>query len=165
MEKQISTDNKPEIIILNYLSFHNERNTLNPGYQKKIRDGYAISKKMDAGIARFKCSYPFGYLENGLLKIGSRSIQEINSTIPLIEYSASMNTLQGLITRLNIDEVSDEKVTLAMIDKMSLDAHRLSRFFRLLFILDIVFFLGYKNSGTSNGDILSGFVLIKKFHI
>ncbi|MFT6245969.1 MAG: hypothetical protein ACJA0U_003339 [Salibacteraceae bacterium] len=117
LEKQMDSKTKPGILILNYLSFHNERNTMNSAYQQKIRTGYAATKKIDRGIASYKCSYSFGAIENGSLKMGSISIQEINSTLPLINYSASMNAFQNLFDK-SVDTESDEKVTLAMIDRI-----------------------------------------------
>ena len=118
LENNLDSENKPDVLVLNYLSFHNERNALNSSYQKKIRDGYAISKKMDIGIARYMCSYPFGVIENGSLKMKFLPIEEINSTLPLINYSAITNTVQGLLEEKGVDEKSDEKVTLAMIDRI-----------------------------------------------
>lgn len=118
LEQDLKSTNKPDVIILNYLSFHNERNTLNPSYRKKLRMGYQITERDDHEIAKFKCSYPFGSIVENELKLEQMSIQEISSTFPLIGYSASMNALQNTWDERTIDAIEDEKVTLAMIDRI-----------------------------------------------
>lgn len=118
LKDDLDKPEKPAVIVLNYLSFHNERNTLNTSYRQKLRMGYEITKRDDAGIARFKCAYPFGKMENGKLVLDILSMQEICSTFPLISYSASMNTLQNLWSQSSVDAAEDEKVTLAMIDQI-----------------------------------------------
>lgn len=118
LEQELTSSQKPEVIILNYLSFHNERNTLNSSYRQKLRMGYEITKRDDIGIARFKCSYPYGWFEENELKLDHISIREISSTFPLIEYSVSMNALQNTWDEQTVDAPEDEKVTLAMIDRI-----------------------------------------------
>jgi hypothetical protein len=118
LEQELISSQKPDILILNYLSFHNERNTLNPSYRQKLRMGYQITERDDEGIAKFKCNYPYGSVENGELRLEQKSIQEINSTFPLISYSASMNALQNVTDGKSIDAAEDEKVTLEMIDRI-----------------------------------------------
>ena len=118
LEQELTSSQKPEVIILNYLSFHNERNTLNPSYRQKLRMGYEITRRNDIGIAKFKCSYPYGSLKENELKLDHVSIREISSTFPLIEYSASMNALQDTWDEQTVDAEDDERVTLAMIDRI-----------------------------------------------
>ncbi len=115
LENEFKKNGKPKLIVLNYLSFHNERNSMNPAYQQKLRTGYEITKKEDKGIAEMNCSYPYGEIVDGELKMRTISIQKINSTLPLITYSAITNSLQNVLDQKNISESEDEKVTLAMI--------------------------------------------------
>ena len=109
---------KPTVLILNYLSFHNERNAMNAAYRQKIRMGYEITKRDEAGIEQFKCSYPFGEIVDGKLKMNKIPIGEINSTLPLINYSAITNSLQNVFDQKSVDVAQDEKITLAMIDRI-----------------------------------------------
>lgn len=118
LEDDLKKPHKPDVIVLNYNSFHNERNTLNASYRQKLRMGYEITKRDDAGIARFKCAHPFGILKNGKVELNVLSMQEINSTFPLISYSAVMHTLQNLWHLSSVDAAEDEKVTLAMMDQI-----------------------------------------------
>lgn len=118
LEKELSSAEKPDVLVINYLSFHNERNTLNASYCQKLRMGYEITKRDDIGIARFKCAYPFGVIENEKLKLDQLSIQEISSTFPFINYSASMYALQNLWDEKSVDAANDEKVTLALLDEI-----------------------------------------------
>lgn len=118
LKDDLSKPKKPAFIVLNYLSFHNERNTLNTSYRQKLRMGYEITKRDDAGIARYKCAYPYCKIEKGKLALDQVSMQEINSTIPFISYSACMNTLQNLWDQNAVDVQEDEKVTFALIDQI-----------------------------------------------
>ncbi len=118
LEEDLSKPNKPTVIVLNYLSFHNERNTLNASYRQNLRIGYGITKRDDAGIEQFKCAYTFGEIEKGKLVLGQLSMQEINSTLPFISYSASMNWFQNLWDQTSVNAQEDEKVTLALIDQI-----------------------------------------------
>lgn len=118
LEDDLIKPKKPSVIVLNYLSFHNERNTLNSSYRQKLRLGYEITKRDDIGIIRFKCNYPYGKIENGKLIMDQLSMQEIRSTFPLISYSTVMNSLQNLWDQTSEDEEEDEKVTFALIDRI-----------------------------------------------
>lgn len=115
LEDDLTNKEKPSILVLNYLPFHNERNTMNTGYQQKIRMGYELTKKDDSRISKYPCSYPYGEMVDGKLNMKKMSIGEINSTFPLISYSAITNTLQNLIDQKSVDAEQDEKVTQAMI--------------------------------------------------
>jgi hypothetical protein len=118
LEQDMHKPNKPSVVVLNYLSFHNERNTLNASYRQNLRIGYGITKRDDPGIARFKFVYPYGKIEKGKLVLDQLSMHEINSTIPLISYSASMNWFQNLWDQSSVDTNEDEKVTFALIDQI-----------------------------------------------
>jgi hypothetical protein len=118
LEQELSKPIKPAVIVLNYLSFHNERNTLNTSYRQKLRIGYEITKRDDAGVKQFKCSYPYGKMVNGKLELDQLSMEEIKSTLPLITYSSVMNWFQNLCDQSSVDTNEDEKVTLALIDQI-----------------------------------------------
>lgn len=118
LEDDLKKEKKPDVIILNYLSFHNERNSLNNDYRKKLRIGFHATMREDNKILQFDCKYPFGVIEQNLLKIRFSPISDITSTFPLINYSATMNALQTINDRSSIDEMSDEKITLAIIDEI-----------------------------------------------
>lgn len=118
LERDMHKPNKPSVVVLNYLSFHNERNTLNASYRQNLRIGYGITKRDDPGIARFKCAYPSGKMVNGKLVLDQLSMQEINSTFPFISHSAATNALQNLWSQKSINAQEDEKVTFALIDQI-----------------------------------------------
>jgi hypothetical protein len=83
-----------------------------------LRLGYEITKRDDLGIKRFKCTYPYGKIENGKLVLDQLSMQEIRSTFPLISYSSVMNSLQNIWDHNSVDQEVDEKVTFALIDRI-----------------------------------------------
>lgn len=118
LEQALNSDKKPNVVIVNYLSFHDERNALNTAYEQKIRDSYFKSLETFPEIAKIDYAFPFGSVQNDSLITEFRSIHDITSTLPLIGYSAIMNTLQTVTDQIRVNSKEDQKITFAFIDRI-----------------------------------------------
>jgi len=114
LKQRIANGEKlPDTIIMFYASFHDERNTLTPHYREHLYYGFLnmdenIKKEfINASQARF----PYAEIQNGNLEIKHSGIKELFKPLPLREYSALVNLLQGILntnknSKINSNEIS-----------------------------------------------------------
>lgn len=119
LDAYLKSDQKPDCIILNYLPFHNERNSLNPNWRDKLRLGFEIAQKSDQSTADGVYKYPFATLENGQLNLQKKPLEEICKPYLLDDYLAFTNTIGSIINKWDLDENKDAKITEKIIDKIA----------------------------------------------
>ena len=108
-----------KVIVLNYLPFHDERNTLNPVYQHKLNIGYQLSKKQNPKLIT-DFSYPYATLEEESLVLNQLDIEEIENSFFWESSSALFHTLFSWLRESRVDEKQDFEVSKALIKEIKI---------------------------------------------
>lgn len=110
--KELARLNKnPAYIIVNYASFHDERNALTPQYRKHLKLGYELcdtSIKNQMKMAKM----PFIKAENGDFSLEFCEWSNIYSDLPGRQTFASINLLQNVIDNQKTKSIPKEIITL-----------------------------------------------------
>lgn len=101
------------LIVLNYLSFHDERNTLNANYQEKLNIGYQITKRQYPSFSG-DFTFPYAELENNQLILKQKHIQKIHKKSFWRNNSALVNWAVKLYQNSKVSENEDVRVTKAI---------------------------------------------------
>lgn len=120
-------------IVLNFLPFHLERNTLNPLYQHKLNIGYQISKKNNS-IAAGQINYPYAVLKNDSIEIKYRSLQDIASSLFLESELAAFHQFKSWIRNFKADKEHDLRITKAIIKDIQREAQQANIQFSMSFL-------------------------------
>lgn len=132
-QRIVQGEKLPDTIIMFYASFHDERNALTTNYREHLYYGFLnmdadIKKKFNNASA---AKFPYAILENGNLEIKYSRMEQLFKPLPLREYSAVVNLLQGIKNRNTNSTINSNEIT----RKILLDINRLCKEHEIEFIL------------------------------
>lgn len=114
LQKQQKNGDLPSMAILNYMPFHDERNSMNKSYQEKILQGYRNSNEQ---VSKEFGSAIFPYIRNG--QIAFKDWSSATSSFSLRDYSALVNLIASE-SALRADKQIDARAeTIALLKKVS----------------------------------------------
>lgn len=133
LRRRPSQWNEVDQIVLNFLPFHLERNSLNGNFQHKLNIGFQISKKNNS-IAAGQINYPYAVLKDGSLEIKYRSIQDIESSLFLESKFVFFHQFKSWLRNLETDQEHDLRITKAIIKDMQREAAQVNIQFSMSFL-------------------------------
>jgi hypothetical protein len=105
-------------LIINYLSFHNERNSMNRNYREKLRLGFLLSQR-DRKELSANFAYPYAVLEEDSLYIKQLEIKRIKSFFPLRRYLAISQQAELVLNHLLQNEQEELATTEAIFKEIA----------------------------------------------
>ncbi|MBL4710437.1 MAG: hypothetical protein JKY48_18560 [Flavobacteriales bacterium] len=106
-----------KVIVLNYLPFHDERNTLNAAFRHKLNIGYQLSKKQDPELLT-DFSYPYAAIDGGALQLDQLEMKDIERSFFWESNSALLHILFNGLRDLRVDAKHDFRVTTQLIKEI-----------------------------------------------
>lgn len=105
-------------IVLNYLSFHDERNSLNANYQEKLNMGYQLTKKRQTAFFE-DFTFPYAELNGNQLLLKQKHIQDIYENSFWRNNSALINWIVTFNKTLSVSEKEDTEITKAIFKEIN----------------------------------------------
>ncbi|MEM7104275.1 MAG: hypothetical protein AAF502_14145 [Bacteroidota bacterium] len=93
IEDQIKRQDKPDIILLNYAGFHDERNALAPNYRKALKHGFEHSNSAVKPLLANQ-AFPYGKISGDSLLVISQDWDSMYNNWPLRKVSALIHFFQ-----------------------------------------------------------------------
>lgn len=110
-------------LVLNYLSFHDERNTLNPNFQQKVNIGFQIREKEYDLLDDFY--FPKASLKEGHLSLDKMHIREIKKSLFLEQNSVLIHALKTALRNMSVDEEMDFEVSKSLVKAIAIKAEEM----------------------------------------
>ncbi len=118
LENSIKTENKPDYLILNYLSFHNERNAMNSHYRLKIKMGHENLTRRNLAISS-DFVYPFAEIVDTMPFVKHVDTKTIYDHFPFRKVFTIVNLLQNAYDNLSINSNKEVFITQALIGRIN----------------------------------------------
>ena len=109
----------PNILVINYASFHNDRNVLSPTYRRNLWMGFAAANEGNKQ-KYIDCKFPYAVLEDDKTVVKHEAWDAIDNNWPLRTYSAFVNFLQTTIENNSFPEESNLLVTKRIMEEISM---------------------------------------------
>ena len=110
LEQAINQGKKPDIAVINYASFHDDRNVLTPNYRKDLKNGFANADPIMRSRYQ-ELRYPYIVSQNNQVEIKWENWNSIYQNWPKRESSALINVLQTISDRFTSSHFEKEKLT------------------------------------------------------
>lgn len=117
----IANDILPDIVILNYYQFHDERNILNRAYREKLYLGRRSNITLYNGTSNknTSLSWEFPYYNKENKQIKNINVNDIYPTMPFRENSALINIIETEYNRISSNEGKAREVSHEIIKEIS----------------------------------------------
>ncbi|NQX98670.1 MAG: hypothetical protein HRT73_12445, partial [Flavobacteriales bacterium] len=117
--QSIEDKKQPDYFILNYLSFHDERNSMNKNYRQKIKMGYDMYLKNNSIVGENQYNYPYASISNRVLQLKKVAIKSIYDHFPLRDKLTTVNLIENSYNRFQINEDQDDVITKKLLEKIN----------------------------------------------
>lgn len=118
IQESIRTQQQPDMVILNYASFHDDRNVLTPNYRKDLKNGFAnADSSMKSGYESLH--FPYVIMENEALQFRFDRWDAIYTNWYGREHSVLVNLLQTISDKWSSSLFQKEELTNLLIQEIS----------------------------------------------
>lgn len=114
LDKHLEESNA-DYLIMNYMTFHDQRNSMNAIYKSVLLAGF----KDDTKTSNADSNFPYGVLENGKLRTRFAQKKDFSTTIPFTSHLVLMNLINNIINDKSINEKEEQRVTKAIISEIN----------------------------------------------
>lgn len=110
-----------DLFVVNYLPFHDHRNSLDETYRKQLYDGIMISKSNEAAeqFNLDNVKYPWAEMINGKLVVRHDDVNAIYQSTPFNETFALSNLIQNAFNNRKVSSANAVKVTKGIFDEIN----------------------------------------------
>lgn len=109
---------KSDLVIINYISFHNQRNALTPEYRKQLKIGYERSNKRIKSHMK-NASFPYINYENKSFTFETCNWSEVYDDLVGRETFASINLLQNVIDNTKTKKIPEKEISLFLFNQIN----------------------------------------------
>jgi hypothetical protein len=114
LNKAVLLKDIPDVVVLNYASFHAERDLMAPGYLKKLYPGFEMFN-----IDRGNMVYPRIVVEEDTFRIERVQVDLAYCPLPGIKKSATINALEDLWAKLGTSMIQNVQVSELLIGEIN----------------------------------------------
>jgi hypothetical protein len=112
-------DSLPQVVVVNYCSFHDDRNALTPFFRHNLWLGFGEAAE-DVKLTYAQARFPQARLDNDSLEFSYCEWNEIYSELPLRTWSATSNAIQTTYEGIRGRRLKPHEVSEAIITEISL---------------------------------------------
>ena len=114
LKKNLSTEEAPSLVILNYATFHEERNLLSRSFIDKLYTGFRL---MD--VEKPKMVYPKISMDKDTFEIQYVNVVDEFTPLPMREWFASINLVDTKLSAVKSEEVLNYNASKTLLSSMA----------------------------------------------